>query len=428
MAAVSPFRGWRYSPALVPDLSRVVAPPYDIIGPSLQQALHERSPYNAVRLELGLPKPGDDGGDNVYQRAAEALRTWQAQGVLVRDAQPALYLAEEEFPLAGKPKTRLVVYAAVTLEPWERGVVLPHEETTPGPKQDRLSLLRACTMNISPVMGLYEERGGLHAFLTHHVQTEPPAAGPFTVEGVTYRTWVVHDPLLNGLVQQALRDERLYVADGHHRYETALAYEGEAGAPLPGAKQVLMGLVSLGDPGLEVQAFHRTLAGLTNDQAASLRRRLRETCELEPFPTSGTLRETAERLLAALKAQGETPCSFGLLDESGRSAALLRLKPDAVLPEAPVTEFRACEPWVLHRAMLDPVLGRDALRYLAFQHGLDEVTDALAGGQAQMAFLVRAIPLGLFRRIVAKGQRLPPKTTYFYPKLPTGLVLRSLEE
>lgn len=428
MADVRPFRGWRYNLRVTPDLAQVIAPPYDVINAEEQQRLHRQHPNNVVRLELGLPQPGDNDADNVYTRAAGLLRRWRADGVQAREERPAFYLVEESFDLEGRRKGRRSLYGAVTLEPWERGIVVPHEETTPGPKQDRMRLLEACQTNISPVMALYEDRGGLGSLLDAQARRRAPLTGPFTVASVTYRVWVLDDAAACSRVRQALRDERLFVADGHHRYETALAFRDESGGSLPGASRVLMGLVGMEDPGLEVQSFHRVLSGLGREQVDALRRRIGDAFDEEPVGAGGPLSERARALAARLDSAGEGTTVLGFLEASTRSAALLHLKRHAPLPPAPVPEFRECETWVLHQALLNPVLGADTLRHVAFPHGVDEVVHALESGEAQAAFLVRAIPLGLFRKLASKGQRLPPKTTYFYPKLPTGIVLRTLDE
>ncbi|MSQ13898.1 MAG: DUF1015 domain-containing protein [Dehalococcoidia bacterium] len=428
MADVRPFRGWRYNLGVTPDLAQVVAPPYDVINAEEQQRLHRQHPNNVVRLELGLPQPGDNDAENVYTRAVGLLRRWRADGVLAREERPAFYLVEEAFEVRGRQRARRSLYGAVTLEPWERGIVVPHEETTPGPKQDRMRLLKACQTNISPVMALYEDHGGLGGLLDEQARSREPLTGPFTVAGVTYRVWVLDDAASCSWVQRALRNERLYIADGHHRYETALTFRDQSGGSLPGASRVLMGLVGMEDPGLEVQSFHRVLSGLGQEQVEALRRRVRDAFDEEPVGAGGSLSERARALAARLDSAGEGTTVLGFLDASTPSAALLRLKPQAPLPPAPVPEFRECETWVLHQALLNPVLGADMLRHVAFPHGVDEVAHALESGEAQAAFLVRAIPLGVFRKLASKGQRLPPKTTYFYPKLPTGIVLRTLDE
>lgn len=429
MANVRPFRGWRYDLARTPDLGQVVAPPYDVISAEEQQRLHDRHPVNVVRLELGLPRLGDTDADNVYTRAARLLQAWRADGVLVEEARPAFYLVEEAFTSHGRTRVRRVLYGAVALEPWERGVVVPHEETTSGPKQDRMRLLRACRANISPVMALYEDRAGLGKLLEEQAHARKPLTGPFTVAGVAYRVWVLDDEATGSRIHEALRDERLYIADGHHRYETALAFSNDGGRGLAGAGRVLMGLVAMNDPGLEVQSFHRVLGGLGMEQMRALRRRIRDVFEEESVGGAGGPDGVGARALAArLDAAPEGETVLGYLDASARSAALLRLRPQAPLPPAPVPEFRECETWVLHRALLNPVLGGALLSHVIFPHGVDEVVQALESGQSQAAFLVRPIPMGVFRKLASKGQRLPPKTTYFYPKLPTGIVLRALDE
>jgi uncharacterized protein (DUF1015 family) len=405
----------------------VIAPPYDVIGPAQQAELHSRDSRNVVRLELGQRKATDGDADNVYTRAAAQLTQWRNSRVLVQEQAPAFYLVEETFSAGGKERVRLTLYASVRLEPWERGVILPHEETTSGPKQDRLLLLKATRANISPVMGLYQDGGGLVPHLQRLMATQAPVTGPFSAAGVRYRLWVIADRATTAVITEKLSGEKIYIADGHHRYETALGFSQHEGKGLPGSGRILMGLVSMSDPGLEVQPFQRLLHGLSAEQLARLRQQVDATCAREPAPSGTTVRQRLAALIARMEGEGEGATVLGFAAGRGEELTALRLRAGSVLPPAPAPEFRECEPWVLHRGIIDPALGADAVRYLEFPHGTDEVAEALEGGAAQAAFIVRSIPLGLFRRLASKGQRLPPKSTYFYPKLPTGIVLRTLE-
>ncbi|MSP78770.1 MAG: DUF1015 domain-containing protein [Dehalococcoidia bacterium] len=428
MAVVSPFRGWRYSQQAAPNLSQVIAPPYDVISPAQQDDLHRMSPHNVVQLEFGKPRPTDNDGDNVYTRAAALLRTWREQGVLAREDKPAFYLIEESFEAEGQRLRRLALFAAVTLEPFERGVILPHEETTSGPKADRMRLMEAVHANISPVMVLYEDPGDIRQALDHQMKTVKPATGTFSTGGVRYKLWAITDTAVHAHLRVAFDRQQLFIADGHHRYETALAFSRGAGKNDQGAKQIMMSLIDMKDPGLHVQSFHRVLRDLSPAQMAALRTKWEAAFDVRSSTRWQDASQAARSLTDALEVQGESICAVGVLEDGGRKATLLRLKPDAQMPTPPIPEFRECEPWVLHRAVIDPALGEAAPSHLSFPHGLDEVASLLEKGEAQMAFLVRAIPLGLFRRLVSKGQRLPPKATFFYPKLPTGIVLRTLDE
>ncbi len=431
MADVRPFRGLRYAPDVVSDVGQVICPPYDVIDAAHQAALYDRSPYNAVRLEFGAAEPGDDESTNVYTRAAERLQTWQRSGALERAARPTFYLMEEEYEDGGVSRRRRCLLAAVRLEAFDHGAVLPHEFTRPGPKEDRLRLMQACAANFSPLMALYRDPGSVVGLLESQAGARPPDVTAVS-EGITYRLWALDDPSTVQELQGLLAPLPLYMADGHHRYETALVYRdlrrGEGTQADPGYDYVLMGLIELSDPGLDLLGYHRLVCGLSSEALAGLRARMRELFVEEPGPEGGDT-TALQALLRALDAKDKARPSYGLVDAATGRLSTLTLREDVaagMLPMAAVPALRQCDTWLLHEALLKPALG-SALEQVSYAHDLGEVASRTGTGECGLAFLLRAMDMDVFEAVVLGGERLPPKSTFFMPKLPSGLVFHLLD-
>ncbi|MBI1832914.1 MAG: DUF1015 domain-containing protein, partial [Planctomycetes bacterium] len=300
MAEIQAFRGFRYDLARVGNLADVVAPPYDVIDPALQQALYDRSPYNVVRLILNKETPSDSANDNRYTRAASTLRDWLLDGILAQDSARSLYVYQQEFDVEGQRYTRKGFMARVRLEKFGQGRIYPHEETMSGPKADRLRLFHATNMNLSQIFGLYPDANG-------EVQTALDAAIGRALPiqatdhlGVVSRMWPITDQHVINAVSRLLSPKPVFIADGHHRYETALRYLDEkqqareltsADAP---ANFVLMMLVSMHDPGLVILPTHRLVSGLGVMTAAQLRSILGEHFDLQPAASARDAWETIE--------------------------------------------------------------------------------------------------------------------------------------
>ena len=431
MADVRPFRGLRYVPGVVGDVGEAICPPYDVIDPAQQAALYGRNPYNTVRLEFGAAEPGDDETANVYTRAADLLQTWQRSGALARAASPTFYLMDEEYEVEGSARRRRCLLAAVRLEEFDRGAVLPHEFTRPGPKEDRLRLMQACAANFSPLMALYRDPGGVVSLLVTQAGARPPDVTAQS-NAITYRLWAIDDAPTVQELQGLLAPLPLYMADGHHRYETALVYRdmrqrGQTQADA-GYDYVLMGLIELSDPGLDLLGYHRLVCGLSSEAAEGLRTRMRELFVEEPGPEVGGV-DALETLLRALDSKEKTRPSYGLVDAATGRLSTLVLRED-VAPErllnATVPSLRQCDTWLLHEALLRPVLGSD-LEQVSYAHDLGEVASRTATGECGLAFLLRPMDLDVFEAVVLGGERLPPKSTFFMPKLPSGLVFHLLD-
>lgn len=434
MADIRPFQGIRYNPAVVGDLSKVVCPPYDIISPAQAKQLGERSPYNAVRLELPQSEPQDDSVTARYARAAELYRKWLDDGVLLAERRPAMYLLEEEFSYEGVTRRRRGLMAVVRLEEYEKGIILPHEYTTPGPKADRLALMKACKTNFSPIMSLYRDQDGAIAQLLTEARRGQPDISLRPNGQAGYDMWIITDSTMLLRISSALADLRVFVADGHHRYETALQYLNKLEAsegPLPpdaAARFMLMTLISMDDPGLLVLPYHRLVGGLTNDQLASLKRRLDLIFEIEPLDTprgsSLVIARAIEDYLAEQPREKVVIVAYGL--ERGKAHRLTLRETYHPAPDGPPLE--RCDMWILHHLAIHPALGQGVEEdAVTFVHDAPDAITSVREGANQMAFLLRPLSMELFEAVVSSGERLPPKSTYFYPKLPTGLVINSLE-
>jgi uncharacterized protein (DUF1015 family) len=436
VAEILPLRGLRYQQALVGDVGNVIAPPYDVISAEAQQSLHARSRYNVVRLEFGLD--ASDQIEDRYRAASSALSNWRAAGVLAPDPSPSFYVYEQDFDFGGRGYTRRAIIARVRLHPWEDGIVLPHEYTLSGPKDDRLQLLRACRTNISPVFALYRPDGG-EALAMCQAPASSPVIDTHDATGQAHRLWIVNDADAIHRLEQHFAARRLYVADGHHRYETALTYRDECRrlardwsdeAP---QNFVLMALVAADDPGLLVLPIHRLVRPVKrpDDFPSALERSFRVEAASDWPDDAGGVRTLVSRLQAA----GAGGPAFAALGLSGGPALLTRTQEDLreiQMPSGHSAAWRALDVNVLQYGVLEPLLGIDmetlrAGRHVSFTEDAIEALHAVRGGEFPLAFLLNATQPGEIFAVADAGDRMPQKSTYFYPKLATGLVLYPLE-
>jgi uncharacterized protein (DUF1015 family) len=393
MAAVNPFRGLRYVPERIGAVRDVLSPPYDVISPAQQEALYARSPWNVVRLIL--PRETDRGA-----AAAKALKHWTESGVLAQDAEPALYFYSQQYTLAdGSTHERDGILCRLGLEEFSSGVVRPHERTFPGPKADRLALLRATGAYLSPIFGLFSRPG-------ERLRDVAGVSGPPEIEatmddGLVNRLWRVTDPAAIARVQAALANETIYIADGHHRYETALNWRREGG----GHGSVLAFLSNMDEEGLVVLPTHRLVKVALPMSADALVAKLGETFTVEPLDATSPKRPSGAIDLVL-------PDRRVRLRPTPAATAQLSSLPEAV---------RALDVAVLHGAILSPVLGVTP-GDLAFTHDDDEAIAAVADGSATAAFLLNPPSVAEVRAVCLAGELMPEKSTYFYPKLADGLV------
>lgn len=434
MATIRPFHGLRYNVEVVGDLSRVVSAPYDIITPDAQRDYYDRSRYNVIRLELGVESADDSPADNRYTRAARQLIEWKEQGILRGEARPSFYVYEEEFTHADATVIRRSIFAPVRLARWEEGVVLPHEYTLPKARADRLSLIEATGTQLSPILAMYDDPGSVHAIQSAIVARPPDVAftlpaGAVSAAAETHRLWQIADgAALDGLAR-AFAESQLYIADGHHRYETALTYRDQqrargAGPEAP-SEYVLMALVETGDPGLLLLPTHRLVRGLAEFDPRQFLSRLDEFFTIERRALPADL----EADLADLQPTA-AGIAFTVLGIEPGFAHHLQLRPgrqlDAFLADVPPAARRV-DTQVLQRAVLESALGlgrheAEAGERIQYTRDPREAVRAFQQGEAQLAFFLKPTPIAQIRDVTRAGARMPQKTTYFYPKPVTGLV------
>jgi uncharacterized protein (DUF1015 family) len=434
MADVRAFRAFRYDLGRVGALGDVVAPPYDVIDPALQQALYARSPYNVIRLILNKEEPGDNEAHNRYTRAAGFLRDWMRDDVLRQDSARSLYVYHQEFTVEGQRHVRRGFLARVRLEPFGAGRIYAHEETMAGPKADRLRLFQATAMNLSPVFGLYPDPNDeVMARLDAAVGRALPLEATDHL-GVVNRLWPISDQQTVSAITGQLGPKPIFIADGHHRYETALRYleERRAAGEVRDAEAaphfVLMMLVSMSDPGLVILPTHRLVSGLPNVTADQLKAALGDAFQVERVGVGDQGARDAWELIEA--DGGQDLLGFGTVADGVWQTARFR-KPEAIAQLAAdhSPAWRELAVAVLHVLVLDRLLpqalgGKPECRYV---HLLREVTDAVAARQCQIAALVPPATMTHVERIAGNLEKMPPKSTYFYPKLLSGLVFNSLK-
>jgi uncharacterized protein (DUF1015 family) len=436
LADVRPFRGLRYRPGVAANLADILSPPFDVISPEAQRFLLRRHPDNVVRLELGEERLDDTPQDNRYTRAAATLSDWLSEGILAVDPEPAFYLYDQEFFRGGRLLRRRVLLARVRLEPWEKGVVLPHEHTLIAPKEDRLQLLRHCRTSFSPVFALYRDAYGRVRAAAGQAARAAPLAEAREPGGETHTLYGLADDAATDSIHDLFRDRTLYVADGHHRYETALAYRGERRAANWSGEEpenfVFMALTAAEDPGLVVLPIHRMvrLATIPDDLPARFEE-LFLVEDLGPVRSGGPLRDA----LARLSEAGSREPAYVVVGPGPSRLRLLRPRDVEALraslpPNAPAA-WRDLDVALLQYAVLEGLLGIDADRLarggaLEYTDDGAEALEAVASGRAPLAFLLNATPVEQILAVADAGERMPQKSTFFYPKLATGLVMYPL--
>jgi uncharacterized protein (DUF1015 family) len=416
MAEIEPLRALHYDLAAAGPLDRLTAPPYDVIDAAERRALVAKSPYNVV--EIDLPEGADP-----YGRAAELLDEWRLQGIVVEDREPALWAMTQAFRGPdGSERTRHGFFAKVLLADYGAGRIRPHERTHPAAKEDRLRLMRATRANLSPIFTLYPDPEG-RAWSALEPATTEPAWGEVTDdEGTTHRLWRVTDPHAIEQAQAALADAELLIADGHHRYETARVYADEIGGEGE-HRYVLMCLVSMSDPGLAVFPTHRLVGDLDADRRARLDELLEREFVLTEVPPEELLPDR----------NGGLP-SFGYLEAGNGRALRLELASPEVADRALAghsESYRRLDTAVLEKLVLEDALGftEDDIshqRGLSYARDLDQAIALLRSGEFEVAFLLRPTPIEQVRAVAAAGETMPPKSTYFYPKLLSGLLFNPL--
>jgi uncharacterized protein (DUF1015 family) len=427
---IFPFSGWRYNPGKE-DPALVVSPPYDVIDPAGQARLYARNDRNVIRLILGRELEGDSPHDNRYTRAAAHLDAWRGDGLFIQD-RPAVYLYEQRFASGGRECLRRGFFAKVRLSEWGKEGIYPHEKTLSGPKRDRLELMRATRGNLEPIFGLLADSGGEVAAILSDLTDYSPCLDLQDDDGVKNRMWVVDGQERLHRLLSLVPEPRIFIADGHHRYETALTYQAEIRARMRDAGQIpplrgdldcdyiMMFLVPDSDPGLVIWPTHRIVHSLRDFDAARFLAACGENFLVAPI--------TREKLEAELAEEGNPAFGF-VLDER---LFLLRLRSwtpmEALFPER-AEAWRELDVSVLHALLLGNLLGIDEEKLLrkeniAYSKDAGEVLAAVREGWegAQCGFILRPTPMSQVRAVAEAGAVMPQKSTYFYPKPLSGAV------
>lgn len=442
MPQISAFRGVRYNLGRVGSLSEVVAPPYDVISPEMQRSLYERHSANVVRLILNAAQ-SDDGELERYARAAQTFKAWQADGILQTEGDPALYVYHQHYTWGGQTHSRHAFICRVRLERFGEGQIFPHEETHPKAKADRLELMKACRANLSPVFGLYPDE---HTHAAAALDEAVAGVAGLVCEddlGVRHTLWPVTNVNTIGEVTTAMAEQPLFIADGHHRYETACNYRDHLEAtqgPLPPnhpAHYVMVACVSMQDPGLLVLPTHRLFRGVPDLTTEELENRLGDHFLCEPLPPGIAAAEAAWQ---RMEADGDQELLALYVKRSDQwvlcQASEVALQRMEVLEPERSLAWQSLGVSLLHRLVIADLLESPEAPKPTYVHEVQEVIDGMRGvgsrseeesGEAyNLAALVQPASLDHIQTISRGGERMPAKSTYFYPKLLSGLVFNPL--
>jgi uncharacterized protein (DUF1015 family) len=435
MPEIQAFRGIRYDLGHIGSLSDVIAPPYDVIDPKLQDELYDKHPCNVVRLILNRIEPGDDDeANNRYTRAKRFLTNWQSEGVLFTEADPAIYVYHQIFKAEGQTYTRRGFMSRMRLSRFGEGKIFPHEETMPGPKQDRLMLTAVCQVNLSQIFGLYPDpENEAQNILENAIADQTPIQATDHL-GIVHRMWPVTDVAVISAVSAVMDTKPMFVADGHHRYETACNYRdqvydsGFLSKDHP-ANYVLMHSVAMEDPGLAVLPTHRLLSGVPELDAEGLAAKLGDSFTTR---SAGEGPEAAATVWEDVETSGDqgTMAFFTAKDNRWTIVTLTdagrNRMADVADDHSP--EWQALGVSILHRLIIAELLGVEDLPKPKYVHLIEEVVEGLSGGQYPLAAMVMPAGVEHIRQLSLGGERMPAKSTYFYPKLLSGLVFNPVEK
>ncbi len=436
MAEIRPFHGVHYNQSLVKDLASVICPPYDVISPGMQQKLYEQSEYNFTHLEYIRELPGEGGSFSKYARAAETLEEWLRESILEIDESPAIYLHDHYFTLHGKEYRRRGIVALIRLEEWDRAVVRPHEGTLSEPKDDRLNLLWALKANTSSIFTLFADREQQVASLLVEQEGNQPMFDIQTASGERHRMWAITDADVINQICSRFADQPLYIADGHHRYESALAYSHERHAYSPATVAeapfdfVLMTLVDFTDPGLVILPAHRLVHGMSKATLDALLPELRTFFDVEEVPLDAN--HIAQQVDSLLSEQtGEVKLLLAGLDKE--HILVLRLRDysavSQMMPYFHTEIYKRLDVSILDHVILENLLGLGFEREeasLAYSYDRIDAVNKVLNREFQIALLLNPVRAETIKEIADVGDRMPRKSTYFYPKLPSGLVFHRM--
>jgi uncharacterized protein (DUF1015 family) len=430
LADIRPFQGVHYNPSLVKNLAKVICTPYDIITPEFQQELYQRSDYNFVRIEWGHELPQDKDNFNKYIRAAATLKSWLEQNVFVTDEKPSFYIDEHTFKYQGKTQRRRSLYCLVKLEDWSKMVVRPHEGTLTKAKSDRLTMLWTLQVNTSPIMALYEDKAKTVAPLLDIPILNKPTFSVPNLNNESHHIWTLSDDARINRIRECLVNQPLYIADGHHRYESALTYQRERRTTsLQGVMEapydfVMMALVDIADPGLVILPAHRLVRGMAQSALDDLSARLDTFFIIKEFTIN---KKNIEPQINSLLAGNEIKLVlYGLKPDkllvlTIRDAAAIR----PMFPAFHSEIYQQLNVSIVDHVILEELLGlthEKAVTCLDYNYDTVESINTVQNGEYQLAIIINPVKPEAIKAIADSGDRMPHKSTYFYPKTPAGIV------
>lgn len=441
MATVLPFKGIRYNPNKVLNIADVVAPPYDVIPDQEQQLLHDRHPNNIIRLILGRISATDTDTDNRYTRAARDFNRWLGEGILAKDPSPSLYLTTMDFSVGNKSVTRYGLIALVKLESFDTGIILPHERTFTRVKSERLELMKTCHANFSQIFALYPDQNQILNVLKSSIDSAQPEIDLEDSYHHHHRLWAITDPAVHRYISEAMSGKNLFIADGHHRYETALAYRNWLKETHPDftelhpSNYVMMYLTSMEDPGLVILPAHRMIKQLPNSDLTNFIRNASDYFDITSIPAGETASENARRKLISLLKSNSSTTTLAACLKRHPAFYLMSLKSD-VMQELFADELSpslmSLDVTVLTRLVLMKILGFDQKKLddeklFSYSSSEDTAIDSVISEQNDITFILNPTRIDQVRRIAEEGLTMPRKSTYFYPKVLTGLVINTLK-
>ncbi len=434
MAEVQPFPGVRYNKSIVKDLSSVICPPYDIITPQMEEELYRRSPYNFIRIEHGRQLPQDSTMDNKYTRSASTMEEWLKKKVFITDETPTIYLHYHYFIHKGREYKRRCLVARVRLEEWHKNVIRPHEGTLAEAKSDRISLLWALRANTSPILVMFEDQEQYISSLVNAQELGEPIINIEGYDTERHKVWPITSPQVIDEIRGFFAEKPLYIADGHHRYESALIYQREQRTIHSTVSEdsafnyTLMSLVDFDDPGLVILPPHRLIRGMPSSKLAGLEDKLRVFFDIEEMPLS--LPDIWKRVDGLLADESEIRLLlFGLRDEN---LLLLTLRDLAsaskMMPYFYSALYKRLDVSIVDHVILEELLGLSSEEEIKISYNYDhrDAVKQVLKQEHQLAFIISPVHSRRIKDISDAGDRMPRKSTYFYPKLPSGLVLNRL--
>ncbi|WDN88321.1 hypothetical protein BuS5_01289 [Desulfosarcina sp. BuS5] len=441
MAEIIPFKGILYNTDKIGNMANVVTPPYDVISDDERDEYHKVNSYNIIRLILGKKNEHDPDKETYHAKASNYFTKWLDDGILVQDRVPAFYLTTHEFPLGNRTVTRYGLTALARLMPFDRGIILPHEKTFSKVKSERLGLLKKCHANFSSIFSLYSDKQNIILnSLKDAVSDKPPDMDFTDYKGHKHRQWRITDRDIHAYVADAMKDKKLFIADGHHRYETSLNYKEWISANNPDfnadhpANFVMMYLCSMGDPGLIILPAHRILTGLTGTELSSFKKRCDDFFDITTIPYKNNDNEKAkDNFISTLKANSAKNI-IGVFMKNCPELLLLTPKPQAmedIFSDVMPAAIRSLDVTILTNLILTRILDFDQKRMddeelFSYTTDYSEAIDAVTPGKADITFILNPTLIKQVQQIAEMGLIMPRKSTYFFPKVITGQVLNRL--